>query len=495
MRTRGAAITIAATVPSGRITGLNDRAPRPGGDFVLYWMIAARRAVFNFGLQRAVELACDLGKPLVVLEALRCDYPWASDRLHAFVAQGMADNAAALAPTPATFLSYIEPAPGAGRGLLAALAARACVVVTDDYPCFFLPRMLAAAASALDVRLEAVDSNGLYPLRDPRRAFHTAASFRIHLHKSLRPHLFEFPQAQPLRALCGPRAKIPAAIAKRWPMPDPAAIDLARLPINHAVPPVESRGGTIAGRHCLQRFLRHGLSRYGQDRNHPDDSAASGLSPWLHFGHISAHEVAQAVFDQSDWSPEKIVGKPIGKRHGWWGLPQHSEAFLDELVTWRELGFQFCRAFPDSYDHADNLPDFARKTLAEHAHDKRQHLYTPQQFEQARTHDPVWNAAQRELVQTGRMNNYLRMLWGKMILAWSPTPGQALATMIELNNKYALDGRDPNSYSGIFWCLGRFDRAWGPQRPVFGSVRFMTSASTRRKLHMEDYLQRFGPHE
>ncbi len=479
-------------MPAVRVTALNSRPLRLDGDFVLYWMIAARRTRFNFGLQRALEHANNLGKPLVVLEALRCDYPWASDRLCAFVAQGMADNAAALNQTPVTYLPYMEPAKGAGRGLLAALSSRACVVVTDDYPCFFLPRMVAAAAAQLDLRLEAVDSNGLYPLRLPQRAFHTAASFRIHLHKSIRPHLFEFPQADPLQAFRGPRAVLPAAILQQWPMSDPENIDLARLPIDHSVLPVQAAGGPAAAGAALQRFLRQGLSSYAQDRNHPDDSAASGLSPWLHFGHLAAHEVAHAVFDRSEWSPEKIVGKPVGKRHGWWGLPENSESFLDQLVTWRELGFQFCRAFPDTYDHADNLPDFARKTLAEHSQDKRQYTCTPVQFEQARTHDPVWNAAQRELVQTGRMHNYLRMLWGKMILAWSPTPGRALATMLHLNNKYALDGRDPNSYSGIFWCLGRFDRAWGPKRPVFGSVRFMTSASTRRKLHMEDYLQRFG---
>lgn len=479
--------------PQGRVALRNGAAVRPERNFVLYWMTAARRTRFNFALQHAAALAVELRKPLVILEALRCGYGWASDRLHAFVLQGMADNAAALAGASTTYYPYVEPAHGAGRGLVAGLGAKACTVVTDDWPCFFLPRMLEVAAKQLDCALLAVDGNGLYPLRAVSRAFHTAASFRIHLHKNLRPHLFEFPQADPLAGLKLPRAAVPDEIFRRWPAADLARVDLATLPIDHSVAPVETAGGSAAAGKALEAFLRSRLSRYAEDRNHPDDTAASGLSPWLHFGHIGAHEVAQSLFDHCEWSPEKIVGKPIGKRHGWWGLPEHAESFLDELVTWRELGFQFCRAFADSYDKFENLPAFARATLAEHAGDRREHLYTVEELESAATHDEVWNAAQRELAHSGRMHNYLRMLWGKNILRWSPTPQDALAAMIYLNNKYALDGRDPNSYSGIFWCLGRFDRAWGPERAVFGKVRFMTSDSTRRKLRMEEYLQRWGP--
>lgn len=480
-------------VPDSRVALRNHAPVRPERNFVLYWMIAARRTTANFALQHAANLAGKLGKPLLVLEPLRCDYPWASDRLHRFVLQGMADNAAALAATSTAYLPYVEPAPGAGRGLLAALGKQACAVVTDDWPCFFLPRMVDAAAKQLDCALEAVDGNGLYPMHAVQRAFHTAASFRIHLHKQLRPHLFEFPEPDPLQGRKLPGGTIPPEVLRRWPAADLASPNLAGLPIDHTVSAVETCGGARAARQALGAFLRHRLSRYAEDRNQPDDCAASGLSPWLHFGHIGAHEVARAVFEHCDWTPDRVVGKPVGKRHVWWGLPENAESFLDEMVTWRELGFHFCRAFPDSYDRLENLPAFARRTLAEHAADRREHLYSPAQFEAAETHDEVWNAAQRELVHSGRMHNYLRMLWGKKILQWSPTPQAALATMIQLNNRYALDGRDPNSYSGIFWCLGRFDRAWGPQRPVFGSVRYMTSESTRRKLRLEEYLQRWGP--
>ena len=161
------------------------------------------------------------------------------------------------------------------------------------------------------------------------------------------------------------------------------------------------------------------------------------------------------------------------------------------MITWRELGYGFCFHRAD-YDQYASLPDWAQRTLAEHVKDPRPEHYTPSQLERAQTADPVWNAAQRQLVADGRIHNYLRMLWGKNILAWSRSPQVALATLIELNNKYAVDGRDPNSYSGIFWTLGRFDRPWGPMRPIFGSVRYMTSASTLRKLHLRDYLARWG---
>ncbi len=168
-----------------------------------------------------------------------------------------------------------------------------------------------------------------------------------------------------------------------------------------------------------------------------------------------------------------------------------TEAFLDECITWREVGFNFC-ALRDDHDQFASLPAWARASLEAHADDPRDHVYALDEFAGARTHDDVWNAAQRQLVGEGRMHNYLRMLWGKKILEWSRTPQEALGTMIELNNRYALDGRDPNSYSGIFWVLGRYDRPWAPRRPIFGVVRYMSSANTLRKLQMKQYMATWG---
>jgi deoxyribodipyrimidine photo-lyase len=177
--------------------------------------------------------------------------------------------------------------------------------------------------------------------------------------------------------------------------------------------------------------------------------------------------------------------------NGFWNLGSNAEAFMDQLMTWREIGFNMCALDPE-YDRYESLPTWAQKTLADHAKDARPYVYSLEEFDQARTHDALWNAAQRQLVHEGRIHNYLRMLWGKKILHWSESPQAALETMIELNNKYALDGRDPNSYSGIFWVLGRYDRAWGPEREIFGKIRYMTSESTRSKFSVKGYLNRYG---
>ena len=484
------------SVPALRITPANDAPIRADGDFVLYWMTAFRRTRWNFALERAVEHARALRKPLVVLEALRTGYEHASDRLHHFVIEGMADNARRFAGKRVTYHPYIEPEAGAGSGLLEDLAAQACVVVADDYPCFFLPRMLAAAAPRLGVRVEKVDSNGLLPLRATDRVFARAFDFRRFLHKHLAPHLDDFPAADPLARLRIPTLDaLPAALRKRWPAAAPVewAANPGRLdalPLDHRVGITETCGGSTAAEGALDRFRRSRLARYLDDRNQPDGDATSELSPYLHFGHISSHQVFAALMEDEEWTPDAL-GPPTGAREGWWGCSPPVEAFLDQLVTWREVGFNLCWQRED-YATYDSLPDWALRTLAEHAGDPRPSLYSHEEFEAATTHDPLWNAAQTQLVREGRIHNYLRMLWGKKILHWAESPRAALRTMIELNDRYALDGRDPNSYSGIFWVLGRYDRAWGPEREVFGKIRYMTSESAARKLRLKDYLARYS---
>jgi deoxyribodipyrimidine photo-lyase len=487
----------AESVPEIRIRSGNERPHAPEGGHVVYWMTAARRREANFALQRSVELATRWGRPLVVLEALRVDYPWASDRLHTFVVEGMAANATAFEDAPVCYYPYVEPVPGAGRGLLRALARDACAVVTDDFPGFFLPRMAEAAGAKIECRLELVDGNGLLPLRATNRVFTTAHSFRRFLHKELPPHLFELPLPDPLRYLELPRAEISPAITRRWP-PTPVA-DLknvsklvASLPVDHSVPPGVFRGGAAEGATRLRLFLSEGLLAYGRDRNQPDRDASSGLSPYLHFGHVGAHQVFRSLVEAEEWSPDSLLGlRPTGSREGWWGMSQDAEAFLDQVVTWRELGYNRA-ALSRDHDSYRDQPEWAQRTLDEHRGDPRAPLYTLEELQEARTHDDVWNAAQRQLVEEGRVHNYLRMLWGKKILEWSESPEQAAERMIELNNRYALDGRNPNSYSGIFWVLGRYDRAWGPERPVFGKIRYMASENTRRKLKMKAYLEKFG---
>ncbi|MCA9707659.1 MAG: deoxyribodipyrimidine photolyase [Myxococcales bacterium] len=474
-----------------------DRPPSPRGDYVLYWMIAARRTRHSFGLQRARGWAAALGKPLLVFEPLRAGYRWAADRHHVFVLEGMRDQAARLRRAGVRYLPYVEPEPGAGRGLLAALAERAAVVVTDDFPAFFLPRMVAAAGERLGCRLEAIDGNGLLPLRAVDRVFTRAHSLRAHLQRALPEHLEHVPEPDPLHGYDLGAARVARAVLERWPMATASQLAApealaAALPLDHGPGPVAMLpGGEAAGARRLERFLDQELPRYGTDRNHPDDDGGSGLSPYLHFGHVGVHQVLHELARREDWTPADLGPPQGGAREGWWGVGASADAFLDELVTWRELGLNFC-AHRGDYDRFESLPDWARKTMAEHAGDPRPHVYDLDALQQARTRDPLWNAAQRQLLREGRIHNYLRMLWGKKIYEWSASPEQAWAHMVELNNRWCLDGRDPNSYSGIAWVMGRYDRAWGPERPIFGKLRFMTSQSTQRKLRVREYLARYG---
>jgi deoxyribodipyrimidine photo-lyase len=489
-------------VPPLRLRVLADRQVRPGGEYVVYWMTAARRLSWNYALDRSIELAREARRPLVVVEALRCGYRWASDRIHALVLQGMADNARRAERSPLLYHPYVEPEPGAGKGLIEALSERAVAIVADDSPVFFLPRILAAAAARVRCRLEAVDSDGLLPTRAADRVFTGAHPFRRFLQRELPRHLLAPPRAEPLRGLRLPRlAAPPAPLAGRWPAADAALLGgtagaLARLPIDHAVPPVAALGGgTTAAELVLRGFLEERLGRYAEGHNHPDDGASSGLSPWLHFGHLSPHQVLAELAARERWSAETLSAGGDGSRAGWWGMSASAEAFLDELVTWRELGRNFSALAPDACERYDSLPAWALATLAAHRGDPRRWTYGIAELAAAATHDELWNAAQRQLRGEGRIHNYLRMLWGKKVIEWSQTPEVALANLFELNDRWALDGRDPNSASGILWCFGRYDRAWGPVRPVFGTVRYLSSDNTRRKLRLKRYLSRWAASE
>lgn len=480
-----------------RIRQSNNQPVAPDGQYVLYWMTAFRRPYYNFALQRAVEQATLLRKPLLIFEALLCDSPYASNRLHHFALNGIADNAESFSSRPVSYYPFVETQKGQAQSLLKELSASACLVVSDDHPSTYLKEVLQTAARTIAVHMEAVDSNGLLPLLAADKDYPTAYAFRRFLQKTLPGHLFDFPRQDPLKGIELPELEgLPDSARKRWPPASSEEIaagssTLALLPIDHSVTPTDERGGWKEAEFYLQRFLDERLCNYLQ-RSEPEMSVSSELSPYLHFGYISSHQIFSQLVAQEHWSIGNLGPETKGKRSGWWGMSEAAEAFLDQLITWREVGFN-AALFRPNYDQYHSLPDWARESLDKHRDDPRPYLYSLEQFELAKTHDPLWNAAQNQLRIEGRLHNYLRMLWGKKILEWSIDAETALKTMLTLNDKYALDGRDPNSVSGIFWCLGRYDRAWGPERPIFGKIRYMTSQNTARKYSVKNYLQRFTP--
>ena len=434
------------------------------GEFVLYWIQSTMRSRDNFALNHAAQAANDLGLPLVVYQGLRPDYPWASDRFHTFILESAADMAADLASREIPYGFYFdrhrrasgEPAPPSP---LEALARRAAIVVTDYFPTFIVPRQTRRLRERIDAPVVAVDSCTIVPMSYVSRAHPTARGFRTEVATAL-PHFlhpvgnvelrvrraFEFPFDL---TIPGSGAQAPAALA-------------AGCDIDHAVGPSPTiRGGQRAARARMVAFLETGLARYAEDRGDPNrPEAVSGLSPYLHFGNISPQEVLLRV---------RTVAPP----------DQYAR-FEDELLVWRELAHNFCHHEP-RHRTVSAVPEWARKELDDHADDPRPARYSMDQLERGETSSPLWNAAQRSYVRDGTMPNYLRMLWGKAILHWSPDAGAALQTMEHLNNKYALDGRDPNSYAGFHWVLGKFDRPFY-RRPVFGTVRYMSLAAAEKKF-------------
>lgn len=477
-----------------RARHLREGPSRPGGDYVLYWMQAFRRLERNHALDEALRRAEEMGKPLVVYEGLRLDYPWASVRHHRFILEGMQANGQAAARLGLAYWPFVETEPGAGRGLVARLAERAVLVVTDDFPCFLVPEQTEALVRRVDVPVIAVDGNAVVPLarlQGSGPAVTAAAHLRSRIHR-------DFADAWEARAGAAPRVPKVArsSLAPPFPAADLGDLDglLARLPLDRSVPAVAATpGGSVAARRRLEEFLARRLAGYAASRSDPaspETGHQSGLSPYLHFGHISIEEIVERALATTDrWTPMSLEPRLAGKREGFYTRSADVGTFLDEAITWRDLGYHWHwsrRKDTESLERA--LPDWALTSLARHAADEREYVYTPAEWEAGATHDPLWNAAQRELVATGIIHPYLRMLWGKKVIEWSRTPEEAYRTLVHLNNKYALDGRDPNSWSGILWCFGLFDRPWAPERPVLGRIRYMSSANTAKKFRLAPYL-------
>ena len=484
-------------VNKNRIKILNDSKPNTqSGEYVLYWVLAFRRSKYNHALQRATEWANELNKPLLIFEPLQLRYEWSNKRFQQFIIESMKNNFDVFEKSKAGYFPFVETNEGEIDGLFESLIKKACVVIGDDFPAFFIPQMSAKGKGLIKCRYELVDSNGLMPVNAAEKEFVRAHDFRRYMHKNITQHLDSAPVENPITELNKSFTKnlIKETLIK-WKPTNFANINIVKLvdalPVDKSVKPSNIPGGSIAAKERLFTFLESGYKNYAEKRNYPSGDYSSRLSPYFHFGNLSSFEVFKKIIEIEEWSEDKTNDKKIGNRKEWWGMSQNAEGFLDQLITWREIGFHTC-VYKSNYDQYESLPNWALETLDKHSKDKREYIYSFEELENSQTHDRIWNSAQNQLKDEGIVQNYLRMLWGKKILEWTETPETALNYMIQLNNKYALDGRDPNSYSGIFWTLGRYDRAWGPERPIFGKIRYMTSESTAKKLDLSSYLEKWS---
>ncbi|MGF1670996.1 MAG: hypothetical protein ACFCU6_11140 [Balneolaceae bacterium] len=486
-------------INSYRVFKRNRNKPDPDGEYVLYWMQINRRFHYNFALEYAVAWANKLDKPLLILEAFSCDYPWATSRSHTFMMQGMKEHLDYATRQKLNYISFVELETGQYENLLKKVAKNAALLVTDEYPVFIIRNRNETYPREMDIPYITVDSNGLIPLGVTEKDPYSAYFFRKIMQENFIEAFTNPPEKDPLDLLDNKSdVNLNEEYFRDLPDAEKSLNDIegtiAELTIKKDVKPVRWHGGRAAALGMLGQFVKNGLLEYDEKRNDPDENKTSQLSPWLHFGKISEYEIVKTVlnYQPDGWDLDKITFNKGSTGDFFNGNP-NIDSFLDEVITWREAGFHFAHHRPD-YDQFESLPDWALKTMDQHRGDKREWIYSYEELEESKTHDDIWNAAQTQLREEGIIHNYLRMLWGKKVIEWTPDYETALQYLINLNNTYAIDGRDPNSYSGIFWCFGRFDRAW-QERPVFGKLRYMTSNSTRKKVKLKNYLEKYGDHK
>jgi deoxyribodipyrimidine photo-lyase len=442
-------------VASERVRLLNDARIRPGAKYVLYWAQINRRLDFNHALEYAAEIANDLKLPVLVYEGLTNQHPFASKRFHQFVLDGVPDNKVRAAELGLGYIFYSHARHENPNDVLYRLAAHAAVVITDDFPGYLAAAHNATVPTKIRIPYYVIDASCIVPMAAIGKQEYAAYTIRPKIHRLLDEHLHAVEHVRVKQKWVGPFPEIPGSSSN--PYIDPSVLPSAKFP-----------GGRRAALARLNYFLEHGLARYAKYNREPSADATSHLSPYLHFGHISALEIALAV--RAYAAEHKLI------------VPE----FLEELIVRRELAFNFARYGPDPNTLAA-LPDWAQQTLAKHDQDAREWVYSREQFERAETHDALWNATQSELLCDGVIHGYHRMYWGKKIIEWSGSHQEALDTMIYLHNRYALDGRDPNTYANILWCFGLHDRPWS-ERPIFGMIRYMNLAGMERKTDVPAYI-------
>ncbi|MFN0085936.1 MAG: deoxyribodipyrimidine photo-lyase [Blastocatellia bacterium] len=444
-----------------RVTIRRSGPPDPDGRCVVYWMQRAQRGLDNPALELAIRAANELKWPVAVFFGLHPGYPNANLRHYQFLFEGLAETRDRVEALGAAFVFRAFPDHDLIRFCLEVSAG---LVIGDENPMREPEGWRRSAARRLRAPFWTVDADSIVPARLFPKEEYAARTIRPKIHRLL-PGFLWMEET--------PRADVKWSEKDR---PKGEALDqervLAALPLDRSTQPVAHfKGGTAAGLKLLKAFVDTGLKTYDTARNLPDQAGTSCLSAYLHFGHLGPHTIALAVRDAD--APKEA-----------------SEAYLEELIVRRELAINYVARNPN-YDSLSGCHNWALKSLAEHAADEREYMYTERQFEAAGTHDPLWNAAQKEMVISGRMHGYLRMYWAKKILEWTSSPEEAFEIAVRLNDRYELDGRDPNGYTGIAWAIGgKHDRPWAPARPVFGMIRYMTASGCARKFDVNAYIRR-----
>jgi len=439
-----------------RIRILNDKQVRDG-QYVLYWMQAAQRVEYNHALEYAVRTADKMRRPVVVFFGITEGWPEANQRHYHFMLEGLQEVRMALEARGIQMVIQHQSPDSGARDLAHAAAS----VVVDAGHLRIQREWRARVAERIECVLCEVETNLIVPVEEASsKEDFSAGTFRPRITKKLHHYLLPVDQRKPKLDSLGMKFSA-------FNIDDMDAV-LSKLSIDRSVRKVDTfRGGTSEAKRRLADFLQNKLDRFAELRNDPAQDYVSHMSPYLHFGQISPLYIALQVQKTSS---------------------EGKEAFLEELIVRRELSHNFV-FYNHHYDTFACLPPWAHRTLNFHSRDRREYVYSLEQFENAQTHDPYWNAAQKEMVLTGKMHGYMRMYWGKKILEWSKDPRTAFKIALYLNNKYELDGRDPNGFAGVAWCFGKHDRAWA-ERPVFGKIRYMNAAGLKRKFNPDAYLKK-----
>lgn len=443
-----------------RVRHLNDEGVR-NGDYVLYWMQQTQRAEHNHALEYAVQKANELGRPLLVVFGLTDDYPSANARHYAFMLEGLRDAQESFTRRGIKFVVQ----KGAPSEVALRLGQNASMIVSDG--AYLRPELSwrQRVAEEAGRRVVRVESNVVVPVELASDRRETAArTLRPKIRRHLDEYLVELLPTEVEKASLGLRVEGGIDLSDIVAVLEGMNIDKSVEPLRHLY-----TGGLTAAKERLEVFIEKGLDGYARHRNQPQTDHVSHMSKYLHFGHISPVYVALRIREAN-------------------ALREDVETYLEELIVRRELTINFC-FYTSDYDSFSCIPDWARQTLKEHQVDEREHLYTREELEGARTHDPYWNAAMVEAIRTGYVHNHMRMYWGKKILEWSPSPGEAHETTLYLMDKYFLDGRDASTYANIAWVYGQHDRGFA-ERPVFGKVRYMSAGGLERKAKPKEYVEK-----